>query len=515
MVNYNKKGYISMYTVLLVDDETAVLDSLVEGIHWQQYGVGNVLTATDGLQATDILANHAVDLLITDIRMPHLDGLSLLKTVRSTYPETHCIILSAYEEFEYAKQAMLLGVENYLLKPLEIEEMEESIERALDNIYASRKISDRLFRNNIFTRWVNRTIATSELAERANLLRLNLYLPEYCAVIVCKKQSALSLSSFCQSCVERLSANYDVHHFKNDFGHHVFVIGGGQIVAEKIVSFFSAEASQKKLSHLILLSVGCIVPGADRVPESYQYAQKLIENDATNPSHTSTLGMTVMKTDMHSEQEEVSLIQQLTLLLQTEDEDSTGSKIQSIVNHLEELMKVKSFPSVQMLVSHSLLRLFAQEFPQQPEAQEQMNNRIRSTRSLTDADAFTADLQGLLEFSRVLYKYYVNQMHPLIQAAIRYIHTQYAEPISIPDFCLQAKVSSPYLGYLFKKETGYFFNNYLTQHRIYCSIPLLLDTDMRINDIATHVGFTSASYYITRFKQQIGLSPIKYRSQVR
>ena len=505
-----------MYTVLLVDDETAVLDSLVQGIHWQQYGVGSVLIATDGQQAIDILAEHPVDLMITDIKMPRVDGLSLLKMVRSTYPETHCIILSAYEEFEYAKQAMRLGVENYLLKPLDIEEMEESIERALDNIYASRKISDRLFRDNIFTRWVNRTITTNELAERANLLRLNLYLPEYCAVIVCKKQELLSLSSFCQNCMERLSANYDVHHFKNDFGHHVFIVGGGQITSEQIVSIFSAAASKNKLSHLILLSVGCIVPGADRVPESYQYAQKLIDNDTISPAQSSPMGITVIQTDMHSEQEEIALIQQLTPLFQAEEgEEPPSDKFQKVIEQLVELVRTKSVSAVQTLVSHSLLRLFAQEFPQQPEAQEQMNNRIRMTRSLTDADSFIADLPGLLEFSSVLYRYYINQMHPLIQAAIRYIHTQYAESISIPDFCLQAKVSSPYLGYLFKKETGYFFNNYLTQHRIYCSIPLLLDTDMRINDIAAHVGFTSASYYITRFKQQIGLSPIKYRSQVR
>ena len=147
-----------MYTVLLVDDETSMLETLVQSIHWQQYGVDTVLTAADGMQALEVLSEHAVDLLITDIKMPHMDGLSLLREVRSIYPNTHCIILSAYEEFEYAKQAMQLGVENYLLKPLETEEMEESIERALDNIYSSRKISDRLFRDNVFTRWVSRCL---------------------------------------------------------------------------------------------------------------------------------------------------------------------------------------------------------------------------------------------------------------------------------------------------------------------------------------------------------------------
>ncbi len=505
-----------MYTVLLVDDESTVCESLLQSIHWQQYGVDSVLTASDGLQALDLMASHAVDLIITDIKMPHMDGLSLLKAVRSTYPDTHCIILSAYEEFEYAQKAMQLGVENYLLKPFETEEMEESIERALDNIYASRKISDRLFRNNIFTRWVNRSIATNELAERANLLRLNLYLPEYCAVILRKKQTSLSLSSFCQHCVEHLSGNYDMHHFKDDNDDHVFIIGGGQIHTEQIISAFSAEASIKKLSHLISLSVGCIVANADDVPDSYQSAQKMMDDVAIRPVQSSSpLGLMVLIEDQHFAKDESSMIQQLTLLFQNQEADPPSDKFADFIQQLLDMVQATSLQTVQTLLSHSLLKLFMQEFPNQPEAQEQLNNRIRMTRSITDISTFSADLPDLLEFSNMLHRYYINQMHPLIQAALHYIHTRYAESVSIPEFCTQAKVSSPYLGYLFKKETGYFFNNYLTQHRIYCSIPLLLDTDLRINDIATQVGFTSASYYITRFKQQLGLSPIKYRAQVR
>lgn len=515
-MKYHKKGLIQMYTVLLVDDETAVCESLQQSIHWQQYGVDTILTASDGLQALEVLADHAVDLLITDIRMPHMDGLSLLTAVRSTYPHTHCIILSAYEEFEYAQKAMQLGVENYLLKPFETDEMEESIERALDNIYASRKISDRLFRNNIFTRWVNRSIATNELAERANLLRLNLYLPEYCAVILRKKQSSLSLSSFCQHCEEHLSTNFDMHHFKDDNEDHVFIIGGGQINTDHIISAFSAEASRKKLSHLISLSVGSIVANADDVPDSYQSARKMMDDVAIRPAqNASPLDLVVLIEDQHSAQDESSLIQQLTLLFQNQEAEQSADKFTGFIQQLLNMANETSLQTVQTLLSHSLLKLFTQEFPTQPEAQEQLNNRIRMTRSLTDIEAFSADLPDLLEFSNMLHRYYINQMHPLIQAAIHYIHTRYADSISIPEFCAQAKVSSPYLGYLFKKETGYFFNNYLTQHRIYCSIPLLLDTDLRINDIATQVGFTSASYYITRFKQQLGLSPIKYRAQVR
>ena len=252
------------------------------------------------------------------------------------------------------------------------------------------------------------------------------------------------------------------------------------------------------------------------VPDSYQAARKMMDNISIHSTQTtSPLDLMVLMEDQHSAQDESSLVQQLTLLFQIQETEPSSEKFYAFIQQLKNAVQETSLQTVQTLLSHSLLKLFIQEFPTQPEAQEQLNNRIRMSRSITDSDAFFADLPDLLDFSNMLHRYYINQMHPLIQAAIHYIHSHYTESISIPEFCAQARVSSPYLGYLFKKETGYFFNNYLTQHRIYCSIPLLLDTDLRINDIATSVGFTSASYYITRFKQQLGQSPIKYRAQVR
>ena len=95
-----------MYTVLLTDDEPSILDTLSTTIHWQQFGVSVVLTAMDGHHALDVMSHQKVDLLITDIQMPHMDGLALLSEVRTLYPDTHCILLTAYSEFEYAKKAL-------------------------------------------------------------------------------------------------------------------------------------------------------------------------------------------------------------------------------------------------------------------------------------------------------------------------------------------------------------------------------------------------------------------------
>lgn len=505
-----------MYTVLLVDDETTVLNTLQSSINWQQFGVSTLLVASDGLQAMEILSEHSVDLLITDIKMPHMDGINLLKSVRTLYPETHCILLSAYTEFEYARQAIQLGAENYLLKPLQKAEMEESIDRALDNIYTNRKNSQQLFRNNVFTRWVKGTIAGSELADRANLLNINLFFPEYRALILYKKQPSLSLSSYCQACVRQLEDIYDVHHFKDDDSNHVFIIGGKQVLTDPIVACFADEASRMGLSHLLALSIGSVVSNAESLPQSYQLAHTLLDGASlTIWQDNPATGITVLAENPNAEQDESRLTQQLNILFQSQDNDTSLDAFQALADDLVAKTHKQPLSSIKTLLSHSLFRLFAQEFPNQPKAQEQLNNRIRMFRVLSDSDTFRGAIVELLESGCLLYRYYINMLHPIVQSATQYIHSHYSESISIQEFCNLNKISAPYLGYLFKKETGFFFNTYLTQYRICRSIPLLLDSDLKISDIALKVGFTSANYYITCFKQQTGLSPTKYRVQSR
>ena len=116
-----------MYTVLLVDDEEKILEVMKVRIGWQELGVDKLLTASDGQAALEDFEQQRIDLLVTDIRMPRMDGLELIEKVRSLYPDTHCILLTAYGEFEYARRAIQLGVENYLLKPVADVEMEQTI----------------------------------------------------------------------------------------------------------------------------------------------------------------------------------------------------------------------------------------------------------------------------------------------------------------------------------------------------------------------------------------------------
>lgn len=134
-----------MYNALIVDDEKSILENIQKAIPWEELGIETVFTAQNGSDALSLLEAYHIDLLISDIRMPGMDGLTLLKHVRAVYPNIRCILLSAYGEFEYARTALTLGIENYLLKPLSVEELIASIQKSLDNLAQSKHIDQNFF----------------------------------------------------------------------------------------------------------------------------------------------------------------------------------------------------------------------------------------------------------------------------------------------------------------------------------------------------------------------------------
>ncbi len=107
-----------MLKVFLVEDESVIREGLRDKIPWEQYGFWFVGEAGDGEVALPLIRKLKPDVLITDIKMPFMDGLSLSEIVKEEFPKTKIIIISGYDDFEYARQAIVVGVDQYLLKPI-------------------------------------------------------------------------------------------------------------------------------------------------------------------------------------------------------------------------------------------------------------------------------------------------------------------------------------------------------------------------------------------------------------
>ncbi|MBQ8536159.1 MAG: response regulator [Clostridia bacterium] len=116
-----------MYKVLLVDDERLILEGLSRVMPWEKYGCTVVGTASDGQQGLQMIRQLQPDILFTDIRMPNMDGLTMLAAVASQFPRMQVCVLTAFRDFDYAQRALHLGVCRYLLKPSKMEELNEAV----------------------------------------------------------------------------------------------------------------------------------------------------------------------------------------------------------------------------------------------------------------------------------------------------------------------------------------------------------------------------------------------------
>ena len=118
-----------MYRVILVDDERLILRGLSTVIPWEEMNCEIAGTAHDGVSGLELIRKVRPDIVLTDIRMPNMDGLTMLAAIRSEFPEIQMSVLTAHRDFEYARQALNLGVCRYLLKPSDMNEIEEAVRK--------------------------------------------------------------------------------------------------------------------------------------------------------------------------------------------------------------------------------------------------------------------------------------------------------------------------------------------------------------------------------------------------
>ena len=200
-----------MLKVFLVEDEMIIRNGVKNNIPWEQEGFTFVGEAGDGELAWPLIKQTKPDILITDIRMPFMDGLELSGLVRKELPDTKIIILSGYSEFDYAKQAINLGVANYLLKPISGEKLLEAVKQVADIIREERaqallveqyrqenQENIKIEKIRLFEQIVAGSATTREILDRGELLELDLAAPFYTVLLLKLVDSGESMDSSAQ-----------------------------------------------------------------------------------------------------------------------------------------------------------------------------------------------------------------------------------------------------------------------------------------------------------------------------
>lgn len=483
-----------MEDILLVDDERPVLDSLLSSLDWAEYGFKHIHTAQSADEALDIMTSNNIDLLITDILMPGLSGLEMLKIIRSRFPATRCVLLSAHSKFEYARDALRLGVENYLLKPIDVAELRETVYRTVQNINYTNAISNDLFDRNILVRWLHGRISSDELIEHSRYTNLNVLLRRYRVLFVQAQGTAQRLMDrICAS----LGLNYITHPLLLDDSTGYLLVGGREVADNAI--YESVHDLLSDWPHALIVC-GTKATGNREVVQS--------RTDAAYASEYARLaGLTgwVSCDQINKEQLNIRALSQLEDILHIENPSQAINKwIGQQIGKISEEQHPHYYAQI-CLILDRIIRNHDTVASQQIRFSPYTGNATRTR---------TEELlcQSIMETVRILCRE-TKELSPTTSLLLKYVAENVSGSVSIKLFAEQTKMNSKYIGRLFKDEIGMYFSDYVCLIRINKAKALLETTNLSVGDIARQVGIYDVSYFTQCFKKLERISPMKYRQQ--
>ncbi|GLX66176.1 response regulator transcription factor [Paenibacillus glycanilyticus] len=505
-----------MYKVLLVDDEPFITEGLSDAIDWSAFGLEVVGSAEDGEEALERLRELKVDLLITDISMPIMTGLELIRKARELQPQLKAIILSGYNEFDFLKEGMRLGIENYLLKPINFAELEATLADTVRKLEADKPAQPfgedeiGILRDNVMTRWVNGRIALPELQERTALLDIDLSMPLAALAIIRFRPEQNTPGLDLDGCIADLQAEgtdgLSFVPFRNEDGELAALccINGDKRNQAKVKEALERVADKWDKRQLgPRIALGGIVETADAAA-SYVEARKtqqffLVRHDTHLLDYA----------DISAEAEALpsGLFEWEAYAKSILAKDK--AELEGVIN--------RDFAALRMAESLHPVRARGAAI----ELMIMMKIEVDKLGRADAAEAFqaaldqavtAATLEGVEQAVRTAAFFAADSfsgedMSPVIKQALRYIHEHYAEALTLKSLGLQFHIHPNYLGQLFHKQTGDTFTDYLNKHRIDKAKELLADSRLKVNEIARQVGYWETGYFYKQFKKHVGMVP--------
>lgn len=499
-----------MYRILVVDDERIER----EGIKYllsEDKEEKKIFEAADGRQALAVLGSEDIDILLTDIKMPHMDGLELTKRAREKYPDLKIIIFSGYGDFSFAQEAIHYGVTDYILKPVDPEQFEKTIGKAERDIAGKwnqdkQKNKEKDFLKQYFLQNYMYSGSEKILEKARDVLDLEEWDKWHCAVLLetgtdffDSAKEVLAEEIFKELRREffylNLNARQSILLFYDMYCDYT-------LVANSIYLYLKREYEVK-----FHLAVSSRFEGYRKLPAIMEQLEQLMEEKFYHPdTHVFTVEEEV-------EKEEPGDVQD-SRLMQKISEDVSRKDIPQLWAHFHCLagkyQKNGQFSAmyIKFVFSNVIQELFSEnrfggEHKLEKEIERLYNcGNISQILEVTEENikAYEAFLDRSMSESR-------NE----VAAVKNYIYENYREDLNLESLAEKVYLSSGYLSFIFKKETGMNLNRFIRVVRMEKAKEFLCTTNMKVAQISEEVGFANVSYFCRSFREYYGSSPESYR----
>lgn len=542
-----------MLKTFLVEDEVVIREMIKKMIPWEQYGFELAGEASDGEMALPLILKSKPDLLITDIKMPFMDGLTLCKLVKKELPDIKIVILSGYDDFNYAKQAINIGVEDYLLKPITknafIERLEEihnryEHEKTQKEYYEKFKLEMQEYERNasrdFFESLVRADFDLEEIYRRADRLNLDIVAEAYNILIFTPDASDSSYNSSegysdWEAEVHKKIENYFLSHpVAMLFRHQVFsyaILVKGQRDTIKKNTCECVETIQKIMEETRanvdwFVAVGEEADRLSKIKQSYHTAARtyafrylydghilyynMLEQVKENSADTSkTEAVQLKNVNINALNPEI-----LQKFLSSGLEDEVDSFVHDYFHAIgREPMESLVFRNYVVLnVRFSALSFLKKIGYDDTElSREETDDVVKKTSQSTEASVAYAE-EVLKRAIAIRDENAGSQNRSVLKQATDFIDGHYMdEEISLNRVAHAANVSANHFSALFSQNMGQTFIEYLTSLRMDKAKELLRCTSKRSSEIAGEVGYKDAHYFSYLFKKTQGMTPSEYR----
>ena len=542
-----------MLKIFLAEDEVIVRETIKRMIPWEELGFELVGEAADGEMALPLLIRQKPDLLITDIKMPFMDGLTLAKLAKKELPELKIVILSGYDDFNYAKQAISIGVEDYLLKPITknalIERLseirsryehektqKEYYEKFQREMQAYEKNSSRDF----FEALVCGSMDMMEVYKKAEKLGLDIVAEAYNILIFTMNSEEdfsgqkEGYSEWEAESLEMLEEFFSGHPSamlfrSNIFSYGVLLKGQKESIKEitkECVGKIQGILKRKESKREWFLAVGQPVERLSQIKKSYHTAARafsqrylydeniLYYNEMEMMEHRSGQADTndnayLKKVDVNALNPAI-LQKFLSNGLQEETENFVKDYFYAIGQEPMESLVFRNYVilNVRFSVLSFLKSLGCDTEEMEPENTEEI--LAESGKNIESAIAYAEKMVS--QAITIRDQNSGNKNRSILKTAVDFIESHYMEEeISLNTVANVANVSANHFSALFSQNMGQTFIEYLTSLRMNKAKELLRCTGMRSSEIAGEIGYKDAHYFSYLFKKTQGMTPSDYR----
>ena len=523
-----------MYSVFIVDDESIVREGLRSKIDWEHSQFTFAGEAGDGELALSMIQDINPDILITDIKMPFMDGLELAQTVKKLQPWIRIVILSGHDEFDYAKRAISIGVEDYILKPFTLDEMYACLSKVAAELDAQKQqftdiarmkreleSSYMLSRDKLLSDIVLGTIDSSTAIQKASDFSINLVARFYivCVSGITAKNNEINELIAAKSHIVNLSdLEQDTVGFFLSPNMFVSIVKSSSKESCEDRAFNFADMLQHELTKntgcTILTAIGPVIDHIAQITNSFQEASEILRQ-----CRFSGRNKIIGTNDIHKENDSSIVLQEndpLVDRLNYADESEIDQIITEYISLLGEnpdhfsIIASYLLVDVIMAVSKVIEELGGSIKDVMPEIL--MHSFVDN--AVQNEDTFISEIKRVLT-SVLHYRnaHIQGRYADVILRAKKYIDDNYADP----DICLRStaeavNLSPNHFSTVFSQECKTTFIEYLTSVRIEQAKKLLKSTDLKSADIAYEVGFNDPHYFSFIFKKVTAVTPRDYRN---